>query len=224
MTAPLAYSSTFILGALHALEPGHGKTFIASYVTGEKIDIKHLATLGISLMLSHFLMLTILAVVLKFIFLQIDSVAVHRAFNWVGPFLIILFGAYLLLRYFFHKKKYNEIGHSCKHDHHFKLEKPALTQTALVGTISGFLPCPTAIAPLMLSGIENNFSNALFYILIYVVGMSLVILAFTGIFYYAKDSVVKRIDAISGKLHPHVVGALLIIIVGVVYLFLGIRH
>ena len=222
MVTPIAYSSTFILGALHALEPGHGKTFLATYVVGQKINVKHLVALGVSMLLSHFLTLSILAVVLKIIFLQIDTVTIHHTTRWLGPALIIAFGTYLLIKYYRHNKTQN--AHTCNHTHGFKLRKPTLTQTALVGMISGLLPCPTAIAPLMLSGIENNFSNALIYILIYVVGMSLVMVTLIGIFYFMKNTLMDKLDLMNNKFHPQLAGASLVLLVGVVYLFLGLAH
>ena len=44
MNTSVAFSSSFLLGALHALEPSHDKSFLAAYTIGKKIDKKHIET------------------------------------------------------------------------------------------------------------------------------------------------------------------------------------
>ena len=41
--------SAFVLGALHALEPGHGKSFMAAFVMGTNAKLKDAILLGIAL-------------------------------------------------------------------------------------------------------------------------------------------------------------------------------
>ena len=38
--------TAFILGMLHALEPGHGKSVLAAYVLGTKADIKDVVSVA----------------------------------------------------------------------------------------------------------------------------------------------------------------------------------
>ena len=50
----LLYTITaFILGMLHALEPGHGKSVVAAYILGTKANIKDAFLLGVTITLSH---------------------------------------------------------------------------------------------------------------------------------------------------------------------------
>ena len=57
MGESLTITSIFILGCLHALEPGHGKTFLLAYTVGEKLDLKKISFLTLSLLVSHFFVL-----------------------------------------------------------------------------------------------------------------------------------------------------------------------
>ncbi|MBM4299263.1 MAG: hypothetical protein FJ143_16115, partial [Deltaproteobacteria bacterium] len=41
------------LGALHALEPGHGKTLVAAYMVGSRGTIKHAMLLGLIVTVAH---------------------------------------------------------------------------------------------------------------------------------------------------------------------------
>ena len=43
----------FWLGAMHALEPGHGKTIVAAYLVGSRGNMKHAALLGATVTFTH---------------------------------------------------------------------------------------------------------------------------------------------------------------------------
>ena len=54
-------ASAFWLGALHALEPGHGKTVVAAYLVGERGRVRDAVLLGIVVTLTHTSSVIILA-------------------------------------------------------------------------------------------------------------------------------------------------------------------
>jgi ABC-type nickel/cobalt efflux system permease component RcnA len=43
----------FVLGALHALQPGHGKTLVAAYLVGQRGTARHAVLLGLTVTVSH---------------------------------------------------------------------------------------------------------------------------------------------------------------------------
>ncbi len=220
MNTTLAYSSTLILGALHALEPGHGKSFLASYMVGEKIKIKHVITLGASLLGAHFFLLTVIALAMRLIFSAQFAEQIQETISWAGPVIILAFGFYLLWKSRHHH--HFEHGDACHHHPAGLKKNTSLKQTAIAGIIGGLLPCPSVIAPLLLSGAANTFHDAIFYILIYVAGMGAVLVSMVILFYLLKETLVRRLDSISSKINPHFISALLIITVGFVYLFIRI--
>ena len=261
MTSNLAVGSTFILGALHALQPGHTNSFLAAYTMGQKLKVKEILGLGVSLLVSHFLMLTILAVILNFV---IDGVAKENLFHtleWVAPLVVIGFGAFLLFRYFQQRKKGIECDCGMHHDAahpHFTQPKPAVLHDGqqvkkftfqplpaspsdvstlkpapafgmaasttrnrnpiMAGIISGILPCPAVVAPIMLAGVSGSFGNMLLYSLIYVVGMGLVLTSLVAGLYFTKDFIVKRMGEVTRKFDTRWVAAALVMLVGVIYL------
>ena len=266
MTSNLAVGSTFILGALHALQPGHTNSFLAAYTVGQKLKIKEILSLGLSLLISHFLMLTILAVVLTFVLDGVVKDELFHVLEWLAPLVVIGFGVFLLVRYFRQRNKEIECAcgqhHSASHPH-FQQPSPAslsdseavarfkvvqgvegktlgpvaastnikpLAPTGMAATtkknqnpiiagiISGILPCPTVVAPLMLAGVSGSFGNMLLYLLIYVVGMGLVLTSLVAGIYFTKDFIVKQLGAVSKKFDTRWVAAALVILVGVVYL------
>ena len=58
---PWLMGTGLVLGALHALEPGHAKTMIASFVIATRGSVKQAVLLGLSAAISHSLLVWILA-------------------------------------------------------------------------------------------------------------------------------------------------------------------
>ena len=88
MNVSLSYSTTFILGLFHALEPGHGKTFLMAFSL-QKSNIKAFAFLLISLFTTHFLMLGVIAYIIQF---AASSETVEHWIDqvrWLMPLLVI---------------------------------------------------------------------------------------------------------------------------------------
>ena len=222
MNTSVAFSSSFLLGALHALEPSHDKSFLAAYTIGKKIDKKQLFTLCVSLMISHFTMLVLVALLLKNIFANFDEHFLYDLNSKIVPFAILAFGAYLLKKAFSSQKNEHQTSCSCSAHQEKKEEKHSTKKMALVGMIGGFIPCPTAIVPLMVSGVTDNFANALLYILAYVLGMSLVLGLMITAFYYSQNYLLKKIKPIRIYLNSPFLSAILVIAVGLIYLSFSI--
>lgn len=139
--------------------------------------------------------------------------------SWAGPLIIIAFGIFLVLRHR-HSHEEHNLFHSpsaCKPAEGNNLRKPAM-----VGIISGLLPCPTVIAPILMSGAANNFHNAIFYILTYVLGMGAVMLMLMMLFFLMQKALLRKLETVFVRIKPHLISALLIIAVGVAYLGLAI--
>lgn len=219
MSTSIAYGSALLLGALHALEPGHGKSFIAAYLVGERLTLRHIVTLTASLLISHFLLLILIALLMRFVFASEVVEQAHEILSWTGPVLILAFGIYLLLA---HRHSHEE-GGMFNHSHKTSIEKKgSLGKSAVVGAIGGLLPCPTVVAPILLSGAVNNFQNAIFYILIYILGMGVALFIMIALFFMLKEAMLKRVERVALKAHPHLASAVLVIATGVIYLLLRI--
>ena len=92
LTNNLTLPFIFILGMFHALEPGHGKTFILAYLTGGVIRIWGALQLIIALIVTHFMLFSLMAYLI-----QLGSDRFPIFLEFVGPTLIISLGVYLSL-------------------------------------------------------------------------------------------------------------------------------
>ena len=98
MAESFTYASIFFLGCFHALEPGHGKTFLLAYTIGQKLDLKKIFILTLSLLFSHLLTLSIFAILFNILLVEIAEKFLHNLSHWFAPFIIILFGTYVIGR------------------------------------------------------------------------------------------------------------------------------
>lgn len=214
MTGMLTYVSTFILGLLHAFEPGHGKSILAAFSL-RQTNFKVLTSLILSLFTSHFLVLSLFAIGLQT--LSSTELVEHysKHLEWITPTLLIAYGIYLFFKAKIHQN--TATGCSCGRDH--SSNKISNTKTAsITGFIAGLMPCPTAIAPLIISGVHDGFSYSLIHIFVYVTGMTLALFTFTGILLLMKVFFQKQIKLIENKINFNFLSALIMIGIGIIYL------
>ena len=73
-------TSSFVLGALHALEPGHGKTIVAAYLVGSQGKPRHALALGAIVTFTHTIGSIILAILTLMLAKNIDVEALLPLF------------------------------------------------------------------------------------------------------------------------------------------------
>ena len=61
-------AAAFVLGAAHALTPGHGKTIVAAYLVGSRGTLKHAALLGAIVTFTHTISVFALGIATLFLF------------------------------------------------------------------------------------------------------------------------------------------------------------
>jgi len=69
-----------VLGAAHALAPGHGKTVMAAYLVGLRGTLRQAATIGATVTLTHTAGVLLLGLVLS----TTRAVASERVYPWLG--------------------------------------------------------------------------------------------------------------------------------------------
>lgn len=218
MTGIISYSATFILGLLHAFEPGHGKSILAAFSL-RHTNFKIFTSLISSLFVSHFLVLGLFAVALQ----ALSSTALVEEYGkhlqLVTPLFVIAFGGYL----FFNARKHRKTEGGCSCGRNHATDNISNTKTAsITGFVAGLMPCPTAIAPLIISGVHDGFSSTLLHIFIYVLGMTLALFAFTGILLLMKSFFERQIKLIESKINFNFLSAVIMIGIGTVYLIINI--
>lgn len=218
MNLSLTMLAALSLGAVHALEPGHGKTFITSYLLTGRSSRAQLMVMGFSMALSHTLVLLAMGALLFFFSSQ---VAEHVSnFILIGsPILVTAIGAFMVYRA--HQKK-KQGGCSCKHhnhEHHQHETEQINTRTAaMVGFTGGLLPCPSALAVFSLSGTSGDPKSAFCMMMLYIAGFVLIMGALIVGASFIKNKVVSGYFTERKNQLIQKVSAYAILLTGIIYL------
>ena len=215
MSESLTITSIFLLGCLHALEPGHGKTFLLAYTIGGKLDFQKILLLTASLLVSHFVVLSIIAIIFNLIISEIASTFLHEFSHWLAPGVVISFGIYILASAIYKARHVH--SDSCGHEHG-KFTDSAIENPIAVGFLTGMLPCASSLAVVMMTGMTPSFISILRFILIYVLGIALVLFFIVVTFNFTKNIILKKFNQIKFNINQEIVSGCLILIVGLIYL------
>src|SRR3984893_9500192 len=106
-----ALGIAFVLGAAHALTPGHGKTIVAAYLVGSRGTLKHAAFLGAMVTFTHTISVFLLGMATLFLFQYVVPAKVTQVLGAISGLSIVAIGAWMLY------KRVRGSGHSHKHQH-----------------------------------------------------------------------------------------------------------
>jgi ABC-type nickel/cobalt efflux system permease component RcnA len=194
------------LGALHALEPGHGKTIVAAYLVGSRGTARHAAMLGAIVTISHTAGVFALGAVTLY---ASKYIVPEQLYPWLGAFsgiTIAALGAYMFLRRW--------TGTASNHSHAngeshiqwlfakksgtYPLQsntglsgKPAsttvsLTQLLTLGITGGIIPCPAALIVLLSAFALHRIALGFFLIVAFSLGLAAVLIGFGMMMVYAR--------------------------------------
>ena len=224
MSDSLTITSIFLLGCLHALEPGHGKTFLLAYTIGGKLDFQKISLLTLSLLISHFLVLSIIAIIFNLILTEVASSFLHDFSHWIAPGIIISFGSYIVVRSIYKMRHVH--SDDCGHDHG-KFKDTKIENPITVGLLTGMLPCASSLAVVMMTGMTPSMISIIRFILIYVLGIALILFLIVLTFNFTKNIVVEKISSLKFNINQELLSGCLILAVGFIYLtynFVGHTH
>ena len=182
-----------LLGAFHALEPGHAKSLMAAYIVAIRGTTAQAATLAISAAVGHTIVVWLLAILALALG---ERYIVERA----EPWLMLLSGVLIVLlaiRMFWmlrgrghhhaHGHDHHRHGpddhadhHGPDHGHHH--HRPAPTGGVTTGQIiwfgftGGLLPCPAAIAVLLVCIHVKAFALGIAMVAAFSIGLALTLI------------------------------------------------
>lgn len=249
----ISFITSLGLGALHAIEPGHGKTFLVSYSIAYDVDKKQAVKIITSMAISHSFLLILLALVVPVVFPHIEE-SIHFYIQLTASLLILYMGISMLLKS--KKHTHHDENCGCGHDHkintslhshkpatqniqhtQFSLAQPTNTikkpknifsinsNPALVGFINGIMPCPSALAVV---GMAFTYSSAWIIsltMLAYVAGFILAMFLLLMGFVVFKSKFLKM-ETNNKKLRERItsISGTVIVLSGFYYLFLAFNH
>jgi ABC-type nickel/cobalt efflux system permease component RcnA len=206
----------FGVGALHALEPGHGKTIVAAYLVGSRGTAIHALFLGLVVTVSH----TAAVYLLGAVTLAASRFIVpERLFPWLGVasgLTIAALGFALFLRRYagdMHPHSHDhhhghthshDDQHSDDHDHRrlghrhahddrrlegHRHQEPApvsIAELMALGITGGIVPCPAALVVILSAIAVNRIGFGFFLIVAFSAGLAAVLITIGLLMVYAR--------------------------------------
>jgi ABC-type nickel/cobalt efflux system permease component RcnA len=161
--ASAALLVALLLGAGHALAPGHGKTLMAAYVVGERGTSRHALVIGATVAATHTVGVLLLGLAVS----ASQTLVPERVYPWFGVAsgaLVVAVGAGLLrraLRTRAHTRAHPHTGHHGHHGHHhhhahphpqdghWRQRPPRGAELLALGLAGGLVPSPSALVVLL---------------------------------------------------------------------------
>lgn len=194
------------LGALHALEPGHGKTIVAAYLVGSHGTARHAILLGMIVTASHTAGVFALGAVTLY---ASRYIVPEQLYPWLGilsGIAISGLGCYLFLRrlsgiatdhshvsgrshshWIFSKRYIEENAESdAPRNQDAPIKRVSLTQLFTLGITGGIIPCPAALIVLLSAFALHRIALGFFLIVAFSLGLAAVLIGFGMVMVYAR--------------------------------------
>jgi ABC-type nickel/cobalt efflux system permease component RcnA len=188
----------FWLGALHALEPGHGKTIVAAYLVGSRGNMKHAALLGASVTFTHTLSVFLLGIGTLLLSSYIVPEKIIPVLGVLSGVSILLIGGWLFVkrwRAYRHElaharghHHHHHHGHSHSHSHsHVPQGDITVGSLMALGASGGLVPCPAAMVLLLSAIAIGRVGLGLILLVAFSLGLAGVLMAIGMLVIYAKS-------------------------------------
>ena len=198
------------LGALHAMEPGHGKTMVAAYLVGSRGTPKHAVLLGIVVTAAHTSGVFLLGGVTLF---ASRYIVPEQLYPWLGAISglsVAGLGVFIFLRHLTGETGEHSHTPGERHSHWFlsmfteaasntsesrdttsgdsKQSERALSlrELCILGITGGIVPCPAALVVLLSAFSLHRIGFGLFLITAFSVGLAGVLVVVGLTMVYAK--------------------------------------
>jgi len=229
------------LGALHALEPGHGKTLVAAYLVGSRGTAWHAVALGTIVTIAHTAGVYALGAVTLY---ASPYVLPEKLYPWLGVVsgLIILgLGVLLFLRRWAggdpslnedHKHWYDGISSPNSAVRitpdgaaAIRVPQPVSTRQLLIlGIMGGIVPCPAALVVLLSAVALHRIALGFFLIVAFSFGLAAVLIGIGLLMVHAGRFVSRwNPDSQMVRRHLPLVSAAFITIIGVALLAQSVK-
>ncbi|MFE0135746.1 sulfite exporter TauE/SafE family protein [Streptomyces sp. NPDC059037] len=174
--AVLALGIALLLGALHAIAPGHGKTLMAATAAARgRASLRDVLPLAASVTVTHTLGVAALGLLVAG-----GSAAAPSVIAWLGiaSGVLVTGAGALLLRRAWRRRKQHGHSHSHSHGHQHSHDAPPRLRGALfLGFAGGLVPSPSAVVVLVGAAALGEAWFGLLLVLAYGMGLAVTLTA-----------------------------------------------
>jgi nickel/cobalt exporter len=187
------------LGALHALEPGHGKTIVAAYLIGSKGTARHAVFLGLIVTGAHTAGVYLLGAITVGASKYIVPAQLYPWLEMVSGIVIVVFASYLMIRVWTGEGDDPDHEPGSTHSHWFVslgrtqvgVKDVPFTRLLTLGIAGGIVPCPAALVVLLGAFSMHRVGFGLFLVFAFSLGLAAVLVAIGLFMVYARGFVAR---------------------------------
>jgi ABC-type nickel/cobalt efflux system permease component RcnA len=198
----LTLLTAFGLGALHALEPGHGKSVAAAYLVGTRSTPKHAILLGTTVTVTHTFSVFLMGLVTLFLS---SFIVPERLFPYLGlisAFIVIVMGFSMIVNAIRqnrsasiatdHTHDFDPDTNQLVHSHggkthsHVPPAKMNARNVLAVGVSGGLVPCPGALIVLLSAIALGQIGFGMLLIVMFSLGLAGVLTGISLFIVYSK--------------------------------------
>jgi len=190
----LGMAVAFVLGAVHAMSPGHGKTIVAAYLVGSRGTVGHAVFLGGMVTFTHTISVFLLGLATLFLSQYVLPEKVFPMLGTISGLAIVWLGGVMLyqrakrLRHVHHHHGHHH-DHNHDHAHSHLPEEGDVTLGSLIalGASGGLVPCPSAMVLLLSSIALGRVGLGLVLLVAFSTGLAIVLMGIGVLVLYAKQ-------------------------------------
>lgn len=190
----------FVLGGIHAMSPGHGKTVVAAYLVGSRGTARHAFLLGAVVTLTHTAGVFALGLVALFASKYILPEQLYPWLGFVSGMTIVGIGVWQFLKRYAHLHRHghhhhdHDHNHDRDHDHHHDhhhghshhIDKITPGNLIALGVSGGLVPCPSALVVLLSAITLHRIGFGLILIIAFSFGLASVLIGIGLLMLYAR--------------------------------------
>lgn len=269
-----------VLGMIHSIEPGHGKTVIAAYLIGTEGKVRDALFLGLIVTFSHTFIVILIAIIALLASSFLVTETISEILHVVSGLLIIAVGIWMFSKrneWHTHSHKHIKIGkpekistmrlpgsccitdgggkpgenccinrktkedhrheHYHEEDHDYEEHMHVLGEEKedfarigdkrslfSLGVSGGIVPCPAAIAILLVAVSSSKFLEGLFVILVFSIGLATALI-FIGIVACKASSKLRKwciTDNATRLIKLRMISSLIVITLGIYFVISGL--
>jgi ABC-type nickel/cobalt efflux system permease component RcnA len=225
MNLALAIPAAIGLGALHSLEPGHGKGIISAYLVATHGKTKDALLIGVISAVTHSLSIVMLSFVATG---ALKRLAPEHSIHWIEftvGLLITLIGVKMF--YQLARPRIVSLGklshqhtETCEHHHyghHHQLHHgtpTSFSRLIAVGFLAGLIPCPSAMAIFLAAVTADQIPFGIGLVAAFSLG-SAITMSMIGILIVRAGAALKQLEKISFVRSLGFVSSFLIVSLGI---------
>jgi nickel/cobalt transporter (NicO) family protein len=202
-----------LLGGLHALSPGHGKTIVGAYLVGSRGTAWHAAFLGLTVTITHTVGVFVLGLITLFGQKYIVPETLFPLLSFLSGAIVVVIGLQQLFSRLRKRRSvpaaaaehtHDDLAAGLTHSHggsthsHEPPQQVTWRSLLALGISGGLLPCPSALVVLLSAIALHRVGYGLLLVVMFSFGLAAVLTAIGMLFLYARRFIERPAFGASG--------------------------